>query len=679
MSAKPFYNHIAGLRGIAIILVILFHLNIALFPHGYYGVDIFLVISGYLLFLSYTRQGNHLDLKEFATKKLLRIFPPMIILVLAVLLVSLLLHDWEDIMNAARNSRHTLFCTINGFLRKTQENYFAADAVENPFLHMWYLAVTVHLYLLFAAGCFLNRFIPRKLSLIIVWIIGISSFIYSYSYQLQGILQSLSIPGWGQDFPISHYNTFPRIWEILAGGLILTLPNAQGKVKSNILTIIGLFAAIAPALAPHSWADYGVPAVVIGTMLIIRYMPESSLMPILSNAPLLWIGGISFSLYLVHMPIIAFYRTWYMTLSSVSSYAIIVVLSLILAYLFWHLVEKRHFKLSTTLIMWALAMGFSVLGKSTQGYKDYLRADINKIQITPFNDWKVCGPNVLANGMDTKNLVFSKGIFTIGATTAALPTMETPLMPMGPESETPSIVLIGDSHAQSAYFGLNHVCKELNIPGAYMGAIITPFWDKELPGGSNYCFNQARAEALLAWLKANPSITHVVIAQHWRLRLERKNAFVHWDKTREALTFDLLYQSLRTFVQKVNELDKHVILLGPCPELPINSPTRHIRLCTRRGEQPFDLAPITSTLEYSNEINKEPLALVSGIQQEGLCSVLDGMSILKPDTPFCAYQNGVFLMKDDDHFTHEGSIMLFSHLKPQLEAFLKQKKPQNHK
>ena len=119
MSTKPFFNHIAGLRGIAILLVILFHLNISYFPHGFYGVDIFLVISGYLLFLSLQRSQGILNLKEFACKRLLRIFPPMLALVLIVLLASIWLHDWEDIMNTARTGRHTLFYTVNSFLRRT--------------------------------------------------------------------------------------------------------------------------------------------------------------------------------------------------------------------------------------------------------------------------------------------------------------------------------------------------------------------------------------------------------------------------------------------------------------------------------------------------------------------------------------------------------------------------------
>lgn len=161
--------------------------------------------------------------------------------------------------------------------------------------------------------------------------------------------------------------------------------------------------------------------------------------------------------------------------------------------------------------------------------------------------------------------------------------------------------------------------------------------------------------------------------------MESKEDFIHWDLSREKLTEELLYNALREFVIRVNALDKHVIILGPGPELPVNSPTRHIRMVTRRGVQPFDLSPITSTWEFASNLNKDAIRFINRLKDEGLCSVLDAMSIIQPDKPFCAYEDGKFLMKDDDHLTSEGSIRMFRHLKPQLETFLKQKKPQLQK
>ena len=658
----------------AILLVFLFHLNISSFPHGFYGVDIFLVISGYLLFLSLQRSQGILNLKGFTGKRLLRIFPPMLVLVLIVLLASIWLHDWEDIMNTARTGRHTLFCTVNNFLRRTQDDYFAATAIETPFLHMWYLAVTVQIYLIYAAGCIAYRFIPRKLATVIVWGIGVCSFLYGYSFQINSILQALHLPNWEQDGPVSHYSTLPRLWEPLAGGLILLLPAAGNKFKTNLLTAAGLAAAILPALSTHSIADYGVPLVVVGTMLIIRYMPEGSLTPVLGNKVLMWIGGISFSLYLVHMPIIAFYHTWHQHISSGADYGIIIVLTLCLSYAFWYLVEKRKCHPIGIIAMWGLGMLLCILGKNTQGYKEYLRADINNIEVAPYDGWEFCRSDVLADKLHQPGIVFSDGVFSLAQTTRPVPEIKTPLLQIGPASHTPSFVLIGDSHAHSAYFGLHELCKELNKPGVFLSTTTMPFWDWAYPSKSNYFFNREKAEAILDWLAAHPCITHVIIAQHWRLRLE-EDKYIHWDMQHEKNTPELLTSALREFLRRLNDIGKHAILLGPGPELHVDSPTRHIRIATRTGQVPINLAPISCSREYALELNKDALKLVNTMRDEKLCSVIDAISFIPEDTPFCSYQNGRFLMRDDDHFTGDGSIYLFKQLRNQLEALLEQPAP----
>lgn len=395
MSTKPFYNHIAGLRGIAIFLVFLFHLCSSSFPHGFYGVDIFLVITGYLLFLSFTRKGNQLNLKDFASKKLFRIFPPMIIAILLTLMAGMLFQDYENVITTSRTGRYSLLGFANSFLSKTQNDYFAADALDNPLLHMWYLSVTIHIYIIFAVGCVLYRFIPRVLSVILLWGIGIASFCYGYSYQLHNILQSLSLPVWEQLTPVSYYHTLPRVWEPLAGGAILLLPLTASKSKATVLSLLGLLAALIPALVPASIADYGVPLVVVGTMLIIRYLPDSCLMPILDNKFLLWVGSISFSLYLVHMPVITFFRSWYQGINSWTDYAIITLLSFVLAYLFWFLIEKRKMNIWVTLGLWVLSLAICILGKEKEGFKDYIYPESNNIRISPYDDWKFTPPKPL--------------------------------------------------------------------------------------------------------------------------------------------------------------------------------------------------------------------------------------------------------------------------------------------
>lgn len=671
MSTKPFYTHIGGLRGLAIILVILFHLNSRYFPHGFYGVDIFLVISGYLLFLSLSRQEFNLNVKEFATKKLFRIFPPMVVTVLCILVAAMYFQDCEDLIDTSRTGRYTLFCYVNDFLRRTQNDYFASEALENPFLHMWYLSVTIHLYIMFAVGCVIYKYIPKKLTLILLWIAGIASFIYGYSYQLQQILQAVGLPTWNQEMAVSHYRTLPRVWELLAGGAILMLPQTKNKAKATLLTLAALAAVLVPSLSPGALAQYGAPAVVLGTMLIIRYMTASSLMPVLSNKLLMWVGGISFSLYLVHMPVIAFYHIWYQSLTGWMPYVIIVLLSFGLGYLFWFLIEKRRFPIILTLVLWGIGMFICVQGKSTKGFRDYLRPEINNIRITPCDDWKICNPSILSDKLDTDNLKYNEDIFNLANTTLRRPKTKSPLLQMGPESATPSVVLIGDSHAQAAYFGMNRLCHEMNLPGVMMSTTIIPLWDYHIYANSGYFFTEAKAEALLQWLEAHPCLTHVVLAQHWRYRMVSA-PFTHWDKKVEPMTPEVYYNALKTFLKRIKELNKQIILIGPGPEIPLRSPTRLIRLATRRNNlDTVDMSPISCTKEHILELNKDILPILDKLQQEGLCTVANVLPYLPEDKPFVSYQNGKFLMFDDDHLSSDGSTEIFRFLRPQLEPLLK--------
>lgn len=599
----------------------------------------------------------------------------MIVIVLLTLLAALRFMDCEDIILASRTGRCTLFGYVNVFLSKGLSDYFAPDSLNNPFLHMWYLSVTIHLYIIFAAGCLVYRYIPRFLSWFLLLAIGISSFCYGYSYQLNGILQALHIPAWVQHSPVSHYSTLARVWEPMAGGLILMLPLSSSKVKATCLSLLGVAAALIPALMPTGIADYGVPLVVMGTMLIIRYMPTSSLMPLLSNKLLLWIGGISFSLYLVHMPIIAYFRIWYQAIEGWQDYAIIAGLSVVLAWLFWFLVEKRRINIYATLGLWGITMLCCILGKSTKGFRNYIYPEINNIRLTPYDDWKFCRPDVLLNQFDLSKFTYHNGVIRLLCSTIPAPsTPLTPLMQMGPESMEPRIVLIGDSHSQAAYAGLNNLCTELNIPGVCLSSIILPNWDMQHYLNSAYFYDESKAEALLKWLEANPCITHVFVGQYWQGRLNAP-VFMHWDSRKEPMSMEIYSKTLRDFVLRVRALNKHVVLIGPTPEIKSSSPCKHIRTNARKGALTKNMKQLTCTREEFTAASRNVATMLDNLQKEGICSVLDTREFIPSDKPFVAYKDGKFLLTDNHHLSGEGSIEFFNFLRPQIEKILNSQTP----
>jgi acyltransferase 3 len=217
-------KQITSLRGLAIILIILFHLNPEHFPYGYFGVEVFLVISGYLLMKSFQKQQMQIRLGEFARKKVLRLFTPVAVIIPLTLLAGMFFLDYTDLATASSTGGYTLIGAANRFLAVIQSDYFAQDSSGNPFLHMWYLAVTAQIYLLFAGGCVLYRYLPKRAAASLFWIAGIGSFLWAYSYPIHNLLQEIGVPVWEQVRPTSHYMTLPRLWEVCAGILLAIYP-----------------------------------------------------------------------------------------------------------------------------------------------------------------------------------------------------------------------------------------------------------------------------------------------------------------------------------------------------------------------------------------------------------------------------------------------------------------------
>lgn len=194
-------KQITSLRGLAIILIILFHLNPEHFPYGYFGVEVFLVISGYLLMKSLQKQQMQIRLGEFARKKVLRLFTPVAVIVPLTLLAGMFLLDYTDLATASSTGGYTLIGAANRFLAVIQSDYFAQDSSGNPFLHMWYLAVTAQIYLLFAGGCVLYRYLPKRAVASLFWIAGIGSFLWAYSYPIHNLLQEIGLPSGSRSAP----------------------------------------------------------------------------------------------------------------------------------------------------------------------------------------------------------------------------------------------------------------------------------------------------------------------------------------------------------------------------------------------------------------------------------------------------------------------------------------------
>lgn len=333
MDYRP---EIDGLRALAVLPVVLFHAGYGLFQGGYVGVDIFFVISGYLItsILIKDMDRGAFSYLSFVERRVRRIAPALFTLVFLVILFGWVLLDLNQLAQLGSYVIGTITFSSN-FVALSENNYFDAASELNPLLHTWSLAVEEQFYLIF------------PFILLLIWRLKARGRVIAL-LALFALSFLISEWGWRHEPEINFYFTLSRFWEILTGCLIaLWLTRAQPKGNSG-LALLGL-ALIACAIfffrADTPFPSFYTLAPVLGTALVIVFAQGQTLVGrALSNRVLVQIGLISYSVYLFHQPIFAFARQigGHNDLGPVWT-PILVLLSLVCGYISWLTVE-RYFK-----------------------------------------------------------------------------------------------------------------------------------------------------------------------------------------------------------------------------------------------------------------------------------------------------------------------------------------------
>lgn len=671
MKEKSFLTHLGGLRGLAIILVILFHLNAAVFPQGYLGVDVFLVISGYLLFRNRQKRDEALGLKDtliFAWRRVQRIVAPMCIIVLLTLVAGLFFLLPEGELFSCKLGETSCLGRANTLLAREMANYFAQDADYTPLLHLWYLSVILQVYLIFAVGNYALQRLPKYAVISILSVVGIASLALRYSFPIHEWLQAHLFSTWEQTEDVSYYATLPRLWEVLAGGLVCILPSFRHKFSATVVSLLGLLGILAfgfASLVPGGSILAEMPVqmiVALCTVLVIRYLPEGYLNAALSNRPLMWLGGISFSVYLVHMPLFVFWRLWNYGVMGWGSQSMIILISIGVGWGFWWCVEKRRMPWWLIVLLWTGAYAASRTGRKTEGYKEYMpfsNTSGAQVELPKYTDWKMCEDPVFCDDWDN-SIVPRLNIF--GYMGAQVPqNMKAPFLIAGDAAAKPSIVLMGDSYGMHAYPGLDAVLKQEGKAAIYMALNVYTLHNVVLRNrDASYNYSPEKQKAIMDWLRAHPDLTHVIIGQRW----EQK--FIMAEKLKKD--FESL---LRSFVQDIRDTGKQVILIGPTPLFGVISPA-YKKISLLRGDPASAVSPVCTLAQYM-EKNKDVMPILRKLEKEGLFTILDPCVMLQPGDVFKAIdsQGNMLMMDKEGHFSVEGSKQLMQALLPQLRNALK--------
>jgi len=335
MNSVGYRPEIDGLRTLAIVPVILCHTGLDVFSGGYVGVDVFFVISGYLIasILFKDISEKKFTLTGFYAKRIRRLLPALIVVVLCCIpLVWLTLLPLDAI--SFFNSIIGVVTFSSNFIFFTEVGYFQQASELKPLLHTWSLAVEEQFYILFPFFAFLLFKMSNIYRFITVFFLILLSLVLA-EYQVY-------------HNPSRAFFLLPaRIWELLAGVmtalLAINFPVLDRKDRDNFLSLVGLLLILYSIVFYDSDTPfpglYALPPV-IGSMLILLFSSTGTIVySVLANRVAVGVGLISYSLYLWHQPIFAFMRHQRFFEVKDVYYLLAIFLVFVLAYFTWRVVE----------------------------------------------------------------------------------------------------------------------------------------------------------------------------------------------------------------------------------------------------------------------------------------------------------------------------------------------------
>lgn len=328
MSA--YRRDIDGLRALAVLPVVLYHAGIPGFSGGYVGVDIFFVISGFLItdIVAAEVRGGHFSLASFYERRIRRIFPALFAMLAVVFVAGWCLLLAGDLADLGRSAAATAVFGSNFYFWQ-QAGYFEASSELRPLLHTWSLAVEEQFYVVLPLAVLLLQRGGR----LAAWLCA-------------AFVLSLAVSAWGvsREPSAAYYLAPARAWELLLGSLIAigAAPAVSSARVRETLALAGLAMIVASVTLYTDRTPFpGLAALLpcVGAALLLHTGKGTRAGRWLSLPPLVFVGLLSYSLYLWHWPLFAFARHLSVEPLAMAPAAALAALSLLLAWLSWRWIE----------------------------------------------------------------------------------------------------------------------------------------------------------------------------------------------------------------------------------------------------------------------------------------------------------------------------------------------------
>lgn len=658
-QSSPHYRpEIDGLRGVAILAVVANHIDSRLLPGGFVGVDVFFVISGYLITTILLRDAaqDSLSFKHFYARRVRRLLPAAAVMSVVVTLLAAVMflpRDFKDL--GASLVAYSAMASNILFWR--WDDYFASQTKSWPLLHTWSLAVEEQFYLVFPWLVFLIAKRPRLIQAVVFAGLFVGSFV-------------ISVWQCWHDARSAYYLLPSRSWELLAGAICSIIPLAA-RLPAGLAFGIGLGSAgciVAPmaVLTEQSvfpgWAAL-VPVVGTVGLISVTTCPSSPWQRLLASPWLVWVGLVSYSLYLWHWPLLTLARYPWSGMAGSCPWIIsylVGVFSFVVAWLSFRFIETpgRRVRWSDAGVLGSwVAVGIltTVCGLAlhkTGGLPQRLPSQVVRLS-QGMADWQ-------PRRSETINL--------------PIRVVQSGTMPrIGRRHGVggPDFVLWGDSHADALVPAFDEAANQYAKSGIALTRGATPplvglRMGKPGGNGPNWEFR----DAAVAWiLRERPSC--VVLVARW-------SGLLTGEWTNDGRTAsDIQEKHARlsralsdTLTTLVNAGVERVWIVGEVPSQRFNVP-KQLALQELFGWQ--DVRPLSNE-EFAK--TTEPLAHVFQQVVNDRVSYLDMAALLREASDNSLLVDGACAYSDDNHISATAAKAIGRQLAPIFEEMHKSHAPQ---
>ena len=630
---------IDGLRAFAVAAVVLFHAGLHSVRGGFVGVDIFFVISGYLitgLIVEQLRQGRF-SFWDFYARRTRRIYPALFVMIPVVLLAGYFIltpGEYEDLGMSAIYS--SAFLANVYFWLNT--GYFDQAAATMPLLHIWSIGVEEQFYLIW------------PLTLVLVWrFVRLGRAATLIALIVATVLLALLCIVWTQyDAKSAFYLPFTRLWEFTLGALVLALPEIRKARAADALSVAGMLAMLGAALTFNDSLTYpGYYAILpcLGTAAVVAAGERSLMGRVLSLGPNVLLGKMSYSLYLWHWPIFVFYAYYANKKVSAATNLSLVPIALVIAFLSWRFIEtptrhrrdhpRRHVALGATLAASAAVLALIVVANA--GFPSRIPEEVR----------------ALSNQKDMEALNCTEEIVHPGTSTLHRCIVGAPWA-----SASKHAVIWGDSHAKHLLSLLDLPAREQNLSIAFWSGC-PPFIDNEALqrqklNSPNYSENCALSRRdLLDWLAKTPGIDLVIISNAWAIYPESLYAGGLLDRSDPVKALKLIEQGLRRSVAEIDPERRPVLIMGDMPR-----PGFDVPACAIRAASGLWRKPCRKFRDFFTD-SKRPIEAILSSMAKGTNHIyfLDAQKAMCAGPKGCSIRVGSeIIYRDSHHLRHDLSL-----------------------